>query len=275
MNIDCIPSSNSEQQSVIELTDISVQINGRRVLDAVNWSVNPNEQWAILGPNGGGKSTLVAVAGLQRHPSAGTVRVLGHELGRVDIRSLRSRIGTSSAGLADQLRGSLSANDIVRCGLHGALEPWWHHYDASDWDRADKLLAEVGLSGYGERSFGTLSSGERQRTLLARTLMPNPSLVLLDEPTAGLDFGGRESIVAALDIMASIPGGPPSVLVTHHVEDIPSSTTHVLAIGAGRVLTSGPIESTLSGELLTELYQIPVSLYRNHNRWGATAKPIR
>jgi len=273
MATDCTFSPDSERQTVIELGGISVVVDGRTIVDGVDWSVRAGEHWAVIGPNGGGKSTLVGVAGLQRHPTKGTVRVLDHELGRVDIRSLRARIGTSSAGLANQMRASLTANDIVRCGLHGALEPWWHRYEPADWDRADKMLADVGLDGYGERSFGTLSSGERQRVLLARTLMPNPALILLDEPTAGLDFEGRESMVAALDSMALAPG-PPSVLVTHHVEDIPSSTTHLLAIRAGKVLTSGLIESTLSAELLTELYGIAVTLHRNHNRWGATARPI-
>jgi iron complex transport system ATP-binding protein len=254
---------------VVELVAVDVTIEGQAILAGVDWAVRPGQHWAVIGPNGGGKSTVLRVAGLALHPSRGTVSVLGHQLGRVDVRPLRARIGTSSAALADQLRGSLSAEEIVRCGRFGALEPWWHRYQPADSERAGELLAQVGLAGHGHRSFATLSSGERQRTLLARTLMADPEVLLLDEPTAGLDFGGREELVAALEVLAADPGGPPSVLVTHHVEDIPATATHLLAIAAGKVVAAGPIGETLTAGLLSDLYALPVRLDRVGRRWTA------
>ncbi|MEM9135077.1 MAG: ATP-binding cassette domain-containing protein [Actinomycetota bacterium] len=257
--------------AVLDLLAVGVTIDGRTVLDGVDWAVEPGQHWAVLGPNGGGKSTLLRVAGLGLHPSRGTVRVLGHELGRVDIRPLKARLGVSSAALVDQLRPRLTADEVVRCGRYAALEPWWHDYDDTDRARAAELLAQVGLKDYGDRTFGTLSSGERQRVLLARALMPDPALVLLDEPTAGLDFGGREELVAALERLAAEPSSPPSVLVTHRVEDIPATTTHLLAIAEGRAMAAGPIGEILTGRLLSELFALPVAVDRLDGRWTARA----
>jgi iron complex transport system ATP-binding protein len=267
---DTVSAVGDRPAPTIELRSVTVTVDGRPILEGIEWTVEHGQQWVVIGPNGGGKSTLLRVAGLALHPSLGTIRVLGHLLGRVDIRPLRARIGTSSAALADQLRGSLPAIDIVRCGRFGALEPWWHRYDPADTERAERLLAQVGLKGYGPRTFTTLSSGERQRTLLARTLMPEPQLVLLDEPMAGLDFAGREELVAALEDLAGDRGAPPSVLVTHHVEDIPATATHLLALAGGRAVASGPIGTTLTAELMTGLFGLPVRLSRSHRRWSAT-----
>ncbi|MGF1598258.1 MAG: ABC transporter ATP-binding protein [Acidimicrobiales bacterium] len=256
---------------VLDLRNVSVTIDGRPVLHDLSWTVRPGEHWVVVGPNGGGKSTLLRVASLQLHPSTGSITILGHELGRIDIRPLRARIGISAASLTDQLRGRLTAEEIVRCGLHGALEPWWHRYAEADTARAEALLARVGLGGYGPRRFATLSSGERQRVLLARTLMPEPDLVLLDEPTAGLDFGGREELVAALDAIAADPSAGPTVLVTHRVEDIPGSATHLLAVAGGRVVAAGEIGSTLTAEVLGRTFGLVVRLDRVDGRWAASA----
>lgn len=256
---------------VLELQSVGVIVDGRALLSDVSWAVFGGEHWAVLGPNGGGKSTLLRVAGLQLHPSSGAVRVLGHQLGRIDIRPLRARIGVASAALADQLRGRLTAEEIVRCGRFGALEPWWHSYDEADTARAEALLARLGLKGYGHRELSTLSSGERQRVLLARTLMPEPELLLLDEPTAGLDFGGREELVAALQMLAADPQSPPSVLVTHRLEDIPATTTHLLAIADGRQVASGPIEATLTASMMSDLFGLTVDIARHDRRWTAQA----
>ena len=262
---------NLAPQPVLDLDAIGVTIDGRTVLDSISWQINPGQHWVVLGPNGGGKSTLLRVAGLALHPTRGTVRVLGQELGRVDIRPLKARLGVASAALVDQLRGRLTAEEIVRCGRFAALEPWWHQYEPEDTVRAEGLLAQVGLKDYGDRSFGTLSSGERQRVLLARALMPDPALVLLDEPTAGLDFGGREELVGALQGLAADEQSPPSVLVTHRVEDIPASTTHLLAVAEGRALAAGPIADTLRGEMMSELFGLPVEVDRRGGRWSARA----
>ncbi len=257
--------------NALELVGVGKVIDGVSVLRGVDWSVGIDDHWVIIGPNGGGKSTLVQIAALQMHPTSGVVRVLGEELGRVDLRPLRSRIGLASAGLAGQLRGSLTAEEIVRCGRFAALEPWWHVYDDADRRRAVELLAEIGLADHVEQSFATLSSGERQRTLLARTLFNDPPVVMLDEPTAGLDFAGREALVGSLDQLAARPDAPATVLVTHHLEDIPSSSTHVMAITGGEVVAAGPIDDTLDEGLLEELYGMRVSLSRNGQRWSAAA----
>ena len=256
---------------VLELAGITVVIEGSKILGPLDWAVKPGERWVVIGPNGGGKSTLVRVASMALHPTEGTVRVLDGELGRTDLRQLRSRVGWASAALLDQLRPQLTANEIVRCGIHGALEPWWHRYSDEECERADALLDRMGLSGFGSRRLSGLSSGERQRTLLARTLVNDPEVLLLDEPNAGLDMGGREALVAALDDLAL--DGPPTVLVTHHVEDIPPSTTHILALADGVVRASGPIADMLDQDLISDLFELPVELWRTDGRWGARARP--
>lgn len=260
---------------VLRLRGVGVTIDGRDILDGVDWEIERRQHWAVLGPNGGGKSTLLQVAGLRRHPSRGTVDVLGHRLGRVDIRPLRGRIGTSSAALSDDLRPRLTTEEVVRCGRFGALEPWWHRYDRTDIQRAEELLARVGLKGFGAQSFGSLSSGERQRALLARALMPRPELLLLDEPTAGLDLRGREDLIAALEDVsggsAGAMGSVPSALVVHHVEDIPATTTHLLVVAGGRTLAAGPIAVTLTADLLSQAFGLAVELDHDRGRWTARA----
>lgn len=256
--------------AVLTLQDVVVVVGGQKILGPIDWTVQSGESWVVLGPNGSGKSTLVRVASLALHPSQGTVNVLDGELGKTDLRQLRGQVGWSSAALLDQLRGRLTANEIVRCGIHGALEPWWHPYSKAEIKRADQLLDDVGLPGYGDRTLTSLSSGERQRTLLARTLVNNPGVLLLDEPNAGLDMGGREALIDALDRLAV--DGPPSVLVTHHVEDIPPSTTHLLALAGGEVQAQGPIDETLDADLLSHLFEVDVELLGQDRRWSARAR---
>ncbi len=254
---------------MLELTEISVVVDGSKILGPLDWSVHPGERWVVIGPNGSGKSTLVQVASMMLHPTEGTVKVLDGELGRTDLRQLRSRVGWASAALLDQLRPQLTANEIVRCGIHGALEPWWHRYTEAECRRADELLERVGLPDFGSRRLSGLSSGERQRTLLARTLVNDPEVLLLDEPNAGLDMGGREALIEALDDLAA--DGPPTVLITHHVEDIPSSTTHLLTLSRGRITARGPIDDVLDADLLSELFGLEVELTRRGGRWAARA----
>ncbi len=254
----------------LELHDITRLIDGRTILDGVSWTIESDEHWVVIGPNGGGKSTLIKIAGLQLHPTSGRVIVLGTELGTADIRSLRSAVGLSSAGMVDQLRGSLTGEEIVKCGLFGALEPWWHSYSTADTARAIELLERIGVPSAVNQPFSTLSSGERQRVLLARSLMADPSVLLLDEPTAGLDFVGREQLIASLDALAEA-SVPATALVTHHMEDIPPSTTHVLAIADGKALASGPINDILTESLLSELFSMRVALERHGSRWSARA----
>jgi len=256
---------------VLELAGVSRVIDGTTVLPTVDWLVDPGERWVVLGPNGAGKSTLLRIASLWLHPTTGTVRVLGHELGRVDVRSLRTRVGYASAAMADLLRPALTCLDVVRTARHGALEPWWHTYTAEDDARAAALLGRVGAADLVGHTFGTLSSGERQRVLLARSLMTDPGLVLLDEPTAALDLGGRERLVATLATLAADPTTPPLVLVTHHVEEIPPGFTHALLLGPDGVQAAGPLAEVLTGDALTRLFGVPVELSVAAGRWTARA----
>jgi iron complex transport system ATP-binding protein len=252
---------------VLELRDVSFVRDDRRILDGVDWEVRPGERWVVLGRNGSGKTTLVRIASMYEHPSSGVVEVLGERLGRTDVRRLRERIGLVSPALADQLRPGIAAEDVVVCAVHAALEPWWHTYTDDDRRRARARLDELAVGHVADHSFGTLSSGERQRVLLARQLMMEPGIILLDEPTAGLDLGGREELLDTLD---GLPiGGPPLVMVTHHVEEIPPSFTHVLALRAGRVLGAGPIGTTLDAGLLSDCFELPLRLERRDGRYTA------
>lgn len=263
---------------VLELDNVGVTVDGTAILVDVDLTVMAGERWVILGANGSGKSTLLRLAGLALHPTAGGVRFLGNTLGRCDVRPLRARIGTCSASLVDSLRVNLIARDVVKCAVFGALEPWWHTYSDSHHDRADALLTQVGLEGFGDRHFGSLSSGERQRTILARALMSGPDLLLLDEPMAGLDLGGREELIGALETMhsdAAIPG-PAIILVTHHVEDIPPSFSNFMAIGrtgpvGNSTVAVGPTDKCLTAGLIQQLFGVTVQLSQENGRWHARA----
>lgn len=257
----------------LRLVGIGLRRSEVVILDDVSLTVRPGERWLVLGANGCGKTSLLRVAALYLHPTTGTVDVVGQRLGRVDVRELRRSIGYASAALADELRPSLRALDAVRTARYAALEPWWHRYDDADDERARACLDEMGVGHFAGRQIGSLSSGERQRVLLARTLMNDPAIVLLDEPSARLDLGGREQLVAALDDLARRPGTPPSVLVTHHVDDIPPTSTHVLLLRAGRVLASGPIDDTLDAEALSATFGLDLALERRDDgRFSAWAR---
>jgi iron complex transport system ATP-binding protein len=258
---------------VLSLRGASLVRDGRELLADVDWTVLPRERWVVLGPNGSGKTTLLRIASLWLHPSRGTVRVLGEELGRTDVRPLRARVGVASAALADRLRVDLTVDDVVVTGRRGALEPWWHTYDDADRAAAAGALRRLGADHLSGRLFGTLSSGERQRVQLARTLAGDPELLLLDEPSAGLDLGAREDLLARLGALAADPATAPTVLVTHHVEEIPTGFTHALLLRAGRVVAAGPIGPTLTAANLGEAFGIPVRLAADDGRWRAWADP--
>jgi iron complex transport system ATP-binding protein len=256
---------------VLALDGVGVRIEGRAVLDGIDWTVEPGQRWVVLGPNGSGKTTLLRVASLYLYPTAGTVRVLGSVAGRVDVRRFRTRIGLASAALGQQLRPELAARDVVMTARHGALEPWWHTYDDADRAKAEALLDRFGVGDRADQAFGTFSSGERQRVQLARTLMTNPDVVFLDEPTAGLDLGGREDLLVRLSGLAHDPTTPPLVLVTHHADEIPEGFTHGLVLAAGRVVAQGPIDQVVTGRVLSEAFGLPLRVEHRDGRWSARA----
>jgi len=253
----------------IRLVDVSFIRDGRAILDAVDWTVRHHERWVVLGRNGCGKTSLVRICALYEHPSSGTAELLGLRLGRVDVRPLRRRIGFTSPALMDMIRPQLTAVEIVITAKNGALEPWWHTYDDGDRSRAVELLERLHIGHTAARPFTTLSSGERQRVLLARLLMVDRELLIFDEPTAGLDLGGREDLVDDLDRLARDRTGAPMVLVTHHVEEIPPGFTHVLALKDGRVLAAGQIAETLTEDLLSDCFDVPLRLGSRDGRWTA------
>ena len=254
------------------LRDVSLVRDDRTILDRVDWVVAADQRWVVLGRNGSGKTSLIRIASLTLHPSRGDVRVLGETLGRTDVRRVRTGIGLASPSLADQFRGELTPTEIVMTARYAALEPWWHTYDATDRARARGLLERMGCGPLVDQRFALLSSGERQRVMLARTLMNEPGLVLLDEPTAGLDLGGREELVATLGALAVDPATPPTVLVTHHVEEIPVGFTHVLLLTDGRVQASGPIDDVLTAGALSACFGLDLELSRDAQRWSARAR---
>lgn len=245
----------------------------RVILAPIDWSVRADERWLVLGANGSGKTTLVRIAAMYEHPSTGDVTVLGERLGRTDVRVLRRRIGWSSAAIAAQIRPELSATEVVMTAKFAALEPWWHTYDDADRARALACLARMRVDRFADRSLGTLSSGEQQRVLLARALMTDPGLLLLDEPSARLDLGGREQLVAALTELTTDPAAAPLVLVTHHLDEVPDGMTHVLMLRHGEVVARGPIDRELTGEALSECFEMPLQLERRRDgRWSAWAE---
>ena len=242
------------------------------VLHHVDWQVHQGERWIVLGPNGSGKTTLFELASGYLHPTRGTVDILGQRLGRVDVRRLREHIGLVSTAVAKKLVPAITATDVVVSARHGALEPWWHRYDEAERDRARGLLASAGFESIADRPFGVLSDGERQQVLLARALMSEPALLLLDEPAAGLDVGGRERLVASLSRLAADVTAPPTVMITHHVEEIPVGFTHVLLLREGRVVAAGPLADTLGAGSLSETFGLPLLLEGAQGRWTCRAR---
>lgn len=254
---------------VLRVSGVNVIVDGTTILHDVHWTVRRQQRWIVLGPNGAGKTSLLRLAALYLHPSKGEVEVLGHRLGQVDVRTLRRHIGLVSPAFADMLRQGVSAVEVVMTAREAALETWWHSYNASDHAAALALLARMGVVGLADRRFGALSSGERQRVLLARSLWGDPGLVLYDEPTAGLDLGAREELLDGLAGLAHDASTPPIVLVTHHVEEIPQGFTHALLLGDSTIVAAGPLHEVLTGDALSELFGLPLQLEQQDGRYTA------
>ncbi len=256
---------------VLGLDGVSVVRGGKRLLDSVDWDVAEGQRWVLLGPNGAGKTTLLQVAGALLHPTSGEARVLGERLGAVDVFELRPRVGLASAALAEKLPRRERVLDVVMTASYGVLGRWHERYEVPDANRAMRLLDQMGMARFAARTFGTLSEGERKRVQIARALMPDPELLLLDEPAAGLDLGGREDLVARLAALAADPAAPAMALVTHHVEEIPPGFGHVLMLRAGKVVATGPIDWALNPGTLSECFGLPLKVERFGERWSARA----
>jgi iron complex transport system ATP-binding protein len=259
----------SSDRPVVAFAGVGLRIDGTTILRDVDWRVGRGERWVVLGANGAGKTTMLRIAACYQHPTSGTVDVLGHRLGRVDVRELREHVAFSSSALAAALETRMTATEVVMTGRHAALAAWWHEYTAADRAHARDLLARFGCDALADHTFASLSAGERQRVLLARTLAQDPGLVLLDEPTAGLDVGGREQLVADLAAWGADASRPPVVLVTHHLEEVPPDFTHVLVLRGGRVLACGVLEDTMTDATLSETYGVALRVVHDDGRWSA------
>jgi iron complex transport system ATP-binding protein len=255
--------------AVVELADVSVVRGDNTLLNQVTWTMEEDERWVILGPNGAGKTTLLQVLSTNLYPTDGVVSVLGELLGTVDVFELRPRIGLTSAALADRIPPDERVSDVVVSASYAVVGRWREEYDHLDHERAAQLLAETGVGPLADRMFGTLSEGERKRVQIARALMTDPELLLLDEPAAGLDLGGREDLVSTLSVLAYDPLSPATVLVSHHVEEIPPGFTHVLLLREGAVVASGPLQETLTEDLLSATFGLPLELERHGSRYAA------
>ncbi|QBE47589.1 ABC transporter ATP-binding protein [Leucobacter triazinivorans] len=259
--------------NVLRLSGVSYVRDRRPILDGVDWAVEDSERWVVLGPNGAGKTTLLKLATANDYPTSGTVDVLDKRLGRVDIFELRNRIGFVSSATGRRIPASERVRDLVLTAAYSVEGRWNEHYDDVDVRQAERILAEWDLADFADHSYGTLSDGERKRALIARAVMTDPELLLLDEPSASLDLGARERLLQMLSGFARSPYSPAMVMVTHHVEEVPPGFTHVLMLRDGRVQAAGPIAETLTAENLEATFGMPFNLTVSDGRYAAVAKP--
>ena len=258
---------------VVELADASVVRGTTPLLSDINWRVDEADRWVVIGPNGAGKTTMLQLLAAQIHPTSGMVSVLGEILGAVDVFDLRPRIGVTSAALADRIPRSESVGNVVVSASYAVMGRWREQYDATDFQRAARLMRQLRVEHLSKRTFGTLSEGERKRVQIARALMTDPELLLLDEPAAGLDLAGRESLVDTLSEIVADPDAPAVVLVTHHLEEIPPGMTHALLLRQGGIVAAGPIDEVLTDALLTATFDLPLHVERTGGRWSARSLP--
>jgi iron complex transport system ATP-binding protein len=254
---------------VVELRDVTVRRAGRTILGPIDWQIRDGERWVVLGPNGSGKTTLLSVASMNLWPTTGTVVVLGERYGRTDARELRRRVGFAGSAIEAAMRPDLTAATLIMTARHGAFEPWWHLYDDADRARARELGTRLGLADHLDQAFGTLSAGEQRRTSIARALMPDPEVLVLDEPMASLDLAARELLLADLETLAREPRPWAVIVVSHHLEEIPVGFGHALVLAAGRVLAAGPIQDALRDDVLGEAFGLPLTVEQRDGRWTA------
>jgi iron complex transport system ATP-binding protein len=256
-------------EPVLQFAGVTVRRGAVTLIEDVDWTVEEDERWVVLGPNGAGKTTLMQVAAAQIHPSDGVAGVLGEVLGAVDVFELRPRIGLTSAALAERIPRQERVRDLVVTASYSVLGRWRERYDEADHARADVLMAEMGVGALADRTFGTLSEGERKRVQIARALMTDPELLILDEPAAGLDLGGREDLVSTLSVLAMDELAPAIILVSHHVEEVPPGFTHALLLREGRTVAAGPVEQVMTADVLSETFGMPLKLRHEDGRWAA------
>jgi iron complex transport system ATP-binding protein len=255
--------------AVVGMTGVDVVRGENHLLRGVDWAVEADHRWVVLGPNGAGNTTLLQLAAALMHPTRGEVRLLGETLGAVDVFELRPRIGLTSAALAQRIAPSETTGDIVVSAGYAVVGRGRERYDVHDLTRAGMLMEQWGVAQYAHRPFGTLSEGERKRVQIARALMPDPELLLLDEPGAGLDLGGREDLVSRLSDLARYHYAPAQVLVTHHVEEIPPGYDHAMLLRGGQVVAAGPAEEVLTAPTLSDTFGLKLSLSRTDGRFAA------
>lgn len=260
----------SERGPIVNLERVSIWTPEKKViLDDISWSIRPGEHWVLLGPNGAGKTTTLSLLAAERHPSAGTVRIFGETFGTTDMRELRTRIGRVDPAL--RMLDWLTGREAVLTGLKNSTWPQWDDWGEPEYAAAHEALDAVGAGALAERDVGELSHGERQRVRIARALVKAPELLLLDEPATGLDFPAREALLASLDRMTTTYPELPTVMVSHHLEELPTSITHVLLMRSGTVLAQGPVREILTSELVSECFGFPIDVHEFDGRWAARA----
>jgi iron complex transport system ATP-binding protein len=257
---------------VLAFAGVTVRRGRLTLIEDVTWEVEEGERWVVLGPNGAGKTTLLQIAAARMHPTTGVAGVLGEVMGAVDVFELRPRIGLASSAMAERIPADEVVGNVVVTASYGIIGRWREQYDDLDYARAMELLRALGAEHLADRHYGTLSEGERKRVQIARALMTDPELMLLDEPAAGLDLGGREDLVRRLGDLAADTEAPAMVLVTHHVEEIPPGFTDVLMMRGGQVVAAGPIPLTLTADNLSATFGLPLVLEQHGERYSARAR---
>ncbi|RQO51875.1 iron ABC transporter ATP-binding protein [Rhodococcus sp. KBW08] len=254
---------------LIDFDNVLIRRGGSTLVGPVTWKVELDERWVVLGPNGAGKTSLLRIAAGETFPTSGSAHLLGEVLGKVDVNELRPRIGLSSSSLANRVPGDEKVSDLVVSAGYAVLGRWREEYETMDTSRAVEMLESLGAEHLADRTYGTLSEGERKRVLIARALMTDPELLLLDEPAAGLDLGGREELVARLAELAADPDAPATVLITHHVEEIPPGFTHALLLKEGEVVSQGLLDDVITAENLSAAFSQSISLDKADGRYFA------
>lgn len=258
--------------AILEIENLSVRRGGKTILGPLNWQVLEGQRWVVLGPNGAGKTTLLQLCSSLIHPTSGSIKILGEQLGKVDVFELRTRIGLTSSALVEQLPADELVIDVVLTAAYAMLGRWQEKYDLWDESRAMALLTALGVRELGDRNFGSLSEGEKKRVQIARALMADPELLLLDEPASSLDLGGREDLLKRIEVFAKDPLAPATVIVTHHIEEIPAGTTHALLLKEGSEVAKGDIDTVITDLNLSRAYGLPISVQSEGGRFFARAR---